>query len=65
MQVGRKREAEEVGGLRGDKVMDGWKGAGVEMVSTSHDPDRMPGEDAGEGTEHFELTRRYLEECRS
>lgn len=60
LQVGRKREAEEVGGLRRDKVIDGRKGARFEMVAPSHDPHGMPGKGASEGIEHFELTSIFL-----
>lgn len=56
MQVGRKREAEEVGGLRGDEVVDGRKGVRAEMVATSDGPHRMPGKGTSEGIKHFELT---------
>lgn len=68
-QVGRKREAEEVGGLRGDEVVDGRKGVRAEMVATSDGPHRMPGKGTSEGIKHFELTGLDLDmsrfvECR-
>lgn len=54
-QVGGERETEEVGRLRGDKFIDGREGTRVKMVTTSHIPDGMPDEGAGEDIEHFEL----------
>lgn len=56
LQVGRKREAEEVGGLRGDEVVDGRKGTRVEMVATSHDPHGMPDKGTSGSIEHSKLT---------